>query len=72
LNWKFLLNHSEALGYIRYFDNTGNFQAERELNIQKSGNFYQVSWINNGVISGKGVGMETEDGLSVGYRDFNS
>ncbi|MCP3942103.1 MAG: hypothetical protein GY710_11555 [Desulfobacteraceae bacterium] len=57
---------------IRYFDNTGEFQAERELQIQKNGDFYQVSWINNGVISGKGIGMETKEGLSVGYCDLNA
>ena len=66
------VNDFEGHYIIRYYDNSGNFQAERELNIQKSDNFYQVSWINNGVISGKGIGIETEDGLSVGYRDLNA
>ncbi len=57
---------------IRYFDSSGNFQAERGLKIQKTGIFYQVTWMNKDEISGSGVGMETEEGLSVGYRDLNS
>ena len=54
---------------IRYFDDKGNMQAERGLEIQKEGNYYQLSWSNNGEISGSGVGMETAEGLAVGYRD---
>jgi len=44
-------------------------QAERGLDIQKDGDYYQLSWSNNGETSGSGVGMETADGLAVGYRD---
>lgn len=54
---------------IRYFDDKENFQAERGLVIQKQGKFYHVSWIHNGEISGQGIGIETTEGLSVGYRD---
>ncbi len=57
----------EGRYHIRYFDEKGNIQADRELDIQKDGDYYQLSWINNGEISGRGIGMENAEGLSVGY-----
>ncbi|MCP4370993.1 MAG: hypothetical protein GY797_23195 [Deltaproteobacteria bacterium] len=60
----------EGRYHIRYFDEKGNIQADRELDIQKDGDYYQLSWINNGEISGRGIGMENAEGLSVGYRDI--
>ncbi|VVS91447.1 hypothetical protein [Desulfoluna spongiiphila] len=54
---------------IIYYDDQGNLQAERELDIKKSGAQYQVSWLNNGDVSAIGIGIETSVGLSVGYRD---
>ncbi len=60
----------EGRYHIRYLDDKGNAQAERKLDIQKKGDFYHLSWINNGNISARGIGMETVEGLSVGYRDI--
>lgn len=55
---------------IRYFDENGNLQAERELDISKDGNYYKVSWLNNGEITSYGIGLVNSEGLSVGYRDI--
>ena len=55
---------------IRYFDDMGNVQADRELEIKKDGDYYKVSWLNNGKITAVGIGMENSEGLSVGYRDI--
>ncbi len=55
--------------HIRYFDDSGNVQTDRELEIEKNGDNYKVSWFNNGKISAIGIGMENSEGLSVGYRD---
>ena len=55
--------------HIRYFDDTGNIQADRDLEIKKDGDFYKVSWLSNGKITAVGIGMENSEGLSVGYRD---
>ena len=59
----------EGRYHIRYFDDKGNIQADRELDIQKDGDYYQLSWIFNGGISGIGIGMENVEGLSVSYRN---
>jgi hypothetical protein len=59
----------EGRYHIRYFDNKGNIQADRELDIKKDGVYYQLSWINNGEITARGIGMETAEGLAAGYRD---
>ncbi|MCP4344336.1 MAG: hypothetical protein GY795_02285 [Desulfobacterales bacterium] len=55
--------------HIRYFDDSGNVQADRELEIEKDGDNYKVSWFNNGKISAVGIGMVNSEGLAVGYRD---
>jgi len=36
--------------------------------IEKTGDFYGVSWIAKGKVLAKGVGMEAENGLAVGWR----
>ena len=59
----------EGRYHIRYFDDKGNVQADRELDIRKDGDQYQILWINNGGITARGIGMETAEGLGVGYRD---
>jgi hypothetical protein len=43
--------------FLRYF----NF-------IKNTGNFYSVSWIVKGKVLAKGVGMEVENSLAVGWR----
>jgi hypothetical protein len=57
---------------IRYFDEKGHVQAERELVIQKDNEYYLLSWIHNGRLSGEGIGLETAEGLTVGYHDVKT
>ena len=57
---------------IRYFDDAGNVQAERDLEVEKNGDFYNVSWLHEGRVTAYGIGFETEEGLSVGYRDVEA
>lgn len=58
--------------HVRYFLHTGEFSDEYDLVIEKHavGDFYDVTWITNGTVSAKGVGMEVPNGggLAVGWR----
>jgi hypothetical protein len=58
--------------HVRYFLENGQFSDEYDLEIQRHapGNFYDVTWISDGKVSAKGVGMEVADGksLAVGWR----
>ena len=58
--------------HVRYFLETGEFSDEYDLNIEKQtgGDFYDVTWITNGTVSARGVGMEVPNGggLAVGWR----
>ena len=54
--------------HVRYFLDSGEFSDEYDLVIEKTGDFYGVSWLVDGKIRAVGVGMEVEDGLAVGWR----
>ena len=54
--------------HVRYFLENGEFSDEYDLVIEKAGEFYNVSWITNGKVSARGVGMEVKNGLAVGWR----
>jgi len=54
--------------HVRYFNEDGSFSDEYDLVIEKTGDFYNASWITNGKVSASGVGMEVEHGLAVGWR----
>ena len=54
--------------HVRYFYENGDFSDEYDLTIEKTGNFYSVSWIVKGKVLAKGVGMEVENSLAVGWR----
>jgi len=54
--------------HVRYFLENGEFSDEYDLVIKKTGNFYEVSWLIDGKVAAKGVGMEVENGLAVGWR----
>ena len=54
--------------HVRYFLDNGKFSDEYDLVIEKTGDFYSVSWLVEGKVSAVGVGMEVEDGLAVGWR----
>jgi hypothetical protein len=54
--------------HVRYFYENGDFSDEYDLTIEKTGNFYSVLWIVKGKVLAKGVGMEVENSLAVGWR----
>ena len=54
--------------HVRYFYDNGEFSDEYDLIIEKAGDIYSVSWITNGKVLARGVGMEVEKGLAVGWR----
>lgn len=54
--------------HVRYFLESGEFSDEYDLVIEKTGDFYNVAWITDGKVSARGVGMEVENGLAVGWR----
>ncbi len=54
--------------HVRYFYDSGEFSDEYDLDIEKIGDGYKVSWIAKGKVSAVGVGMEVGNGLAVGWR----
>jgi hypothetical protein len=54
--------------HVRYFYENGEFSDEYDLEIKKTGDFYDVFWLVKGKVVAKGVGMEVENGLAVGWR----
>lgn len=54
--------------HVRYYYENGEFSDEYDLVIEQTGDFYNVSWITNGKVSARGVGMEVEHRLAVGWR----
>jgi len=54
--------------HVRYFYDSGEFSDEYDLDIEKIGDGYKVSWITNGKVGAVGVGMEVGNGLAVGWR----
>lgn len=54
--------------HVRYLLDSGEFSDEYDLIIEKTGDFYSVSWVVGGKVSAVGVGMEVEDGVGVGWR----
>lgn len=54
---------------IQYFDDKGSLQAERDLEIQKKGDCFYLTWSKNGSITSTGIGFENAEGLLVGYHD---
>jgi hypothetical protein len=54
--------------HVRYFLEDGTFSDEYDLEIEKTGDFYNVSWISNGKVLARGIGMEVDHGLAVGWR----
>jgi len=58
--------------HVRYFLENGQFSDEYNLEIRKHtpGDFYDVTWIADGKVSARGVGMEVagHNSLAVGWR----
>jgi len=47
---------------------TRTVSDEYDLQIERTGNLYDVTWLVDGSISAVGVGMEVGDRLAVGWR----
>ena len=54
--------------HIRYYYENGEFSDEYDLVIEKTGNFDNLSWITNGKVSARGVGVEVDNHLAAGWR----
>jgi hypothetical protein len=53
---------------VRYFDEKGNFLDEWKLVIEKPGDFYDLSWSDNGETRIRGIGMEVDGRLAASWR----
>jgi hypothetical protein len=58
--------------HVRYFYENGHFSDEYDLEIKKTGDFYDVIWISAGKLVAKGVGMEVENGFAVGWPELKT
>lgn len=54
--------------HIKYYYENGEFSDEYDLVIEKTGKSYNLSWITNGKVSARGVGMEVDNHLAAGWR----
>ena len=54
--------------HVRYFDEDGSFSDEYDLEIVHDGDVDKVVWRVDDAVAAVGVGMETSDGLAVGWR----
>ena len=54
--------------HIRYYLETGEFSDEYDLQIERTGDLYDVTWLVDGEVGAVGVGMEVGDRLAVGWR----
>ena len=54
--------------HVRYFLEDGTFSDEYDLEIERNGDVYAVTWRVDGEVRAVGVGMEVSDGLAVGWR----
>jgi hypothetical protein len=54
--------------HVRYFREDGSLADEYELHIEQVGSIYHVDWWLDGKRLITGVGMETAEGLAVGWR----
>ena len=58
----------EGKYHIKYYLENGEFSDEYDLLIEKTGKFYNLSWITNGKVSARGVGMVVDNHLEAGWR----
>jgi len=54
--------------HIRYYHENGKFSDEYDLEIERTGDLYDVRWLVDGEVNAVGVGMEVGDRLAVGWR----
>ena len=54
--------------HIRYFHENGEFSDEYDLEIERTGDLYEATWLVDGEVSAVGVRMEVGDRLAIGWR----
>ena len=54
--------------HIKYYYENGEFSDEYDLVIEKTGKFYNLSWIVDGKVSARGVGTVVDNRLVAGWR----
>ena len=54
--------------HVRYFLEDGAFSDEYDLVIERDGDVYTGAWLVDDELKAVGVGMETGDGLALGWR----
>lgn len=57
---------------IQYTDHLGKNLGVFDLRIEKSGEIYELYWMKNDRVIFVGVGIETPEGLSAGWRKQSS
>ncbi len=55
---------------VTYFDPDGSESGTFDLQINKSGPVYDLSYSKNDELVFIGVGIETPDGMAIGYRQY--
>lgn len=61
------LNGFSGTYQITYYDREGNEMVRLELIIEKTKDYFELSWKRDGIVTVKGVAVETENGLSAGW-----
>ena len=56
---------------ITYFDESEHEVAKLGLEIRQNQNQYLVTWFRDDKASARGIGMLTDAGLAVGYKDID-
>jgi hypothetical protein len=64
-------NGFEGEYHVRYYYEDGRFSDEYDLEIRQNGDFYDVTWRVEDKVAARGVGMEMENSLTVGWRRVN-
>ncbi len=54
--------------HIKYYYENGKFSDEYDLAIEKTGKFYNLSWLTNGKLSARDVGTVIDNRLMAGWR----
>lgn len=54
--------------HVRYFFEDGTFSDEYDLEIEEHGDVYQAWWRVDAEVRAFGIGMQTADGLAIGWR----
>ena len=53
---------------ITYYEPDGSVSGTFDLKIEANGDAFNLSYILNGEVLLRGIGLETSDGLAAGYR----